>query len=271
MARAMGLVSTVTSTKGGVRLTQTMNGEEEDGSAYTYTQGMGETLKGQCQETKLMPTVMPTLKGMDRYPCPLQIAEVNSLGLFIRICNSSPHQHVDLSGYVLRQIEDTHPISFYRFPLNTHLSALQHITVWASAAKVSHNPPTDLVWKRNVSFRSNPQCITVLSRPSGQPVAFYRAVHSPPPAATGNPTVSLLQEGVRRPIESPDIDLNRNRCVSAPRNLNCKESHTMSYRSGVRQRPPLTPRFLPGWTHRASSPTSVLCSVTCYPANPLVL
>ncbi|XP_075422902.1 lamin tail domain-containing protein 2 isoform X4 [Ascaphus truei] len=225
MARAMGLVSTVTSTKGGVRLTQTMNGEEEDGSAYTYTQGMGETLKGQCQETKLMPTVMPTLKGMDRYPCPLQIAEVNSLGLFIRICNSSPHQHVDLSGYVLRQIEDTHPISFYRFPLNTHLSALQHIT----------------------------------------PVAFYRAVHSPPPAATGNPTVSLLQEGVRRPIESPDIDLNRNRCVSAPRNLNCKESHTMSYRSGVRQRPPLTPRFLPGWTHRASSPTSVLCSVTCYP------
>ncbi|KAM9301754.1 lamin tail domain-containing protein 2 [Gastrophryne carolinensis] len=101
-------------------------------------------------------------------PCPLEIAEVNPSGLFIRIVNVSQHQAVDISGFILWQLEGGHPVTMYRFPHNLILPGAQRVTVWASAAKVSHNPPTDLSWKGRVYFRSSSQCITVLARPNGQ-------------------------------------------------------------------------------------------------------
>ncbi|XP_073462170.1 lamin tail domain-containing protein 2 [Aquarana catesbeiana] len=125
------------------------------------------------------PMARATIPEHCNSPCPLKIAEVNSLGHFVRIVNSSPHQAVEISGYILWQLEGGHAVSMYRFPQNLILPAHQHVTVWASAPKVSHNPPTDLLWKGRVYFRSNPQCITVLSRPNGQPVASHQTEESP--------------------------------------------------------------------------------------------
>ncbi|CAH2325321.1 Hypothetical predicted protein [Pelobates cultripes] len=62
-------------------------------------------------------------------PCPLKIIEVNALGHFIRIFNSSHHNLVDLSGYILWQLEGNYPVTMYRFPQNIFLPALRHITV----------------------------------------------------------------------------------------------------------------------------------------------
>ncbi|KAM4723102.1 lamin tail domain-containing protein 2 [Rhinophrynus dorsalis] len=106
-----------------------------------------------------------------------------------------------MSGYILWQLEGNYPVSMYRFPLNTLLPGLHHITIWTSAAKVSHNPPTDFVWNGRVYFRSNPQCITVLSRPSGQPVASYSVPKSLVPAKTDNPCSSINQKAITCPLE----------------------------------------------------------------------
>ncbi|KAE8607376.1 hypothetical protein XENTR_v10011156 [Xenopus tropicalis] len=136
-----------------------------------------------------------------RSPCPLKIVEVNPFGHFVRIWNSSPFCHVDLSGYILWQLEGNYPVSVYRFPQNIFLPACQHVTVWASASKVSHNPPTDLRWKGRLYFRTNPQCITVLSRPTGQPVASYRPLHSLPGGIPDETGKCVQEEETRNHLE----------------------------------------------------------------------
>ncbi|XP_068117768.1 lamin tail domain-containing protein 1-like [Hyperolius riggenbachi] len=133
-------------------------------------------------------------------PCPLKIAEVNPLGSFIRLVNSSLHENVDISGYILWQLEGGHPVSMYRFPQGLTIPACQQVTVWASAAKVSHNPPTDLLWKGRVYFRSNMDCITVLSRPNGQPVASYKTVEPRSLHTTVRTSVSQNQKSRRWPV-----------------------------------------------------------------------
>lgn len=98
----------------------------------------------------------------------------------------------------------------YRFPHNLLLPSLQHITIWASGAKVSQNLPTDLVWKGRVYFRSNPQCITVLSRPNGQPVAFLKNKEFSSWPEYGRPGLCQIQKAIRRPV------MEQNKVYSTP-------------------------------------------------------
>ncbi|KAM4618073.1 lamin tail domain-containing protein 2 [Discoglossus pictus] len=200
-------------------------------------------------------------------PCPLKIIEVNSLGHFIRILNSSPYQQYDLSCYILWQLENNHPVSMYRFPINTVLPALQHITVWVSAAKVSHKPPIDLSWKGRMYFRSNPQCITVLSRPNGQPVTYYQAVHSLHPRTSDNTSISLRQEDVKEQmvegyqsvIESPKATLYRTRCASAPPNLSMRTPQIVSCSVLTRPNTSLMPRPPSARMHGGCPAATVIC------------
>ncbi|XP_053304699.1 lamin tail domain-containing protein 2 [Spea bombifrons] len=169
-----------------------------------------------------------------------------------------------MSGFILWQLEGNYPVSIYRFPFNVFLPAQQHITVWASAAKVSHNPPTDLVWKGRVYFRSNPQCVTVLSRPNGQPVASYTAVEIFSPSTANNRYTATCQS----PIPLYDTKVSetappRTQCMSTILDLSCKRLPTVPYHPGVKQRSPPTPRTPPGWTHLRSRSTFV----TCYPSR----
>ncbi|XP_075043569.1 lamin tail domain-containing protein 2 [Mixophyes fleayi] len=182
--------------------------------------------------------------------CPLKIVEVNSLGYFIRILNTSPHQDIDIGGYILRQLEGEHAISMYRFPQNLLISALQHITVWASAAKISHNPPTDLVWKGRLYFRSSPKCITVLSRPNNQPVASYKTEDSPYLYTAARPSVyqnqkltsQLMTEQNQSNSNSPSPALPRTCGVSAMPYRHSSITQSMSYVPGIGQQSPLTSR-----------------------------
>ncbi|XP_041445928.1 lamin tail domain-containing protein 1-like [Xenopus laevis] len=188
-----------------------------------------------------------------RSPCPLKIVEVNDFGHFVRIWNSSPSCHVDLSGYIIWQLEGNHPVSIYRFPQNSFLPACQHVTVWASASKVSHNPPTDLVWKGRLYFRTNPQCITVLSRPSGQPVASYRTSPSLPAWIPDKSEESVQEEETRNHLEEEATKANqtpRSRYSSANSSGSCSASQALFSRTGS----PVTPRITSGQTR---SPTFV--------------
>ncbi|XP_056383085.1 lamin tail domain-containing protein 2 isoform X2 [Hyla sarda] len=148
----------------------------------------------------------------------LKIAEVNSLGHFIRIMNTSAEQDIDISGYLLQQLEGGQVVSMYRFPHSLLLPSLQHITIWASGAKVSQNPPTDLVWKGQVYFRSNPQCITVLSRPNGQPVAFLKNKELSSWSETASSNLCKVQRVIRRPVmEQNNVNSTPSPITTLPR------------------------------------------------------
>nr|XP_014341756.1 PREDICTED: lamin tail domain-containing protein 1 [Latimeria chalumnae] len=49
--------------------------------------------------------------------------------------------------------------------------------VWAAAAKVPSNPPTDFLWKEQYKFGAGPECTTILCKPSGQALAWYTPAH----------------------------------------------------------------------------------------------
>ncbi|XP_069824383.1 lamin tail domain-containing protein 2 [Dendropsophus ebraccatus] len=141
---------------------------------------------------------------------PLKIVEVNPLGHFIRIMNTSTEQDIDIGGYLLLQRDGGQVVSMYRFPHNLLLPSLQHITIWASGAKASQNLPTDLVWKGRVYFRSDPQCITVLTRPNGQPVAFFKNKESSSWPEIARPNLCKIQRSIRRPV------MEQNKVYSTP-------------------------------------------------------
>ncbi|XP_073515642.1 lamin tail domain-containing protein 2 isoform X2 [Phyllobates terribilis] len=179
-----------------------MNRREENGSALfrnahdKQVARKKRTARG-CQQR---PASHGAIQEMCSSSGPLKIVEVNSLGHFIRIMNTSQDQDIDISGYLLLQLEGGQVVSVYRFPHNLLLASLQHITIWASGAKVSQNLPTDLVWKGRVYFRSNAQCITVLTKPNGQSVASLRNKESPSRLETVRPSLCKHQKAIIRPV-----------------------------------------------------------------------
>ncbi|XP_078538962.1 lamin tail domain-containing protein 2 isoform X2 [Lissotriton helveticus] len=111
----------------------------------------------------------------------LKISEVNPSGRYIRIFNSSRAETADLSGCVIQQWIGGHPVALFRFPLNTGLPPQQCITIWASAADIPCESSTELHWKQQLHFRTGPECTTLLTRPGGQPIDWFRAPHRASP------------------------------------------------------------------------------------------
>nr|XP_014349805.1 PREDICTED: prelamin-A/C-like isoform X2 [Latimeria chalumnae] len=107
----------------------------------------------------------------------LKIKEVNSLGYFVRLFNTSYYQDIDLSGHLILQYVGGYPVSLYRVPQHIWLPARQYITIWAAVSNVTNNPPTDLLWKQQRKFRAGPECTTFICKPNGQPIAWYTSLH----------------------------------------------------------------------------------------------
>ncbi|XP_075066551.1 lamin tail domain-containing protein 1 isoform X2 [Mixophyes fleayi] len=106
----------------------------------------------------------------------LEITDVDPSGNFVRIINQSPHKEKDIGSYLLQQNIRGHPVSIYRFPPKTRIMASDAVTVWASAADMPHNPPTDFLWKQQSKFVTEPRCTTILCTPNGQAVAWFTPV-----------------------------------------------------------------------------------------------
>ncbi|XP_071974310.1 lamin tail domain-containing protein 2-like isoform X1 [Engystomops pustulosus] len=240
-----------------------MNATEENGSAsprITYKKQVSRSnRKGRGSQPR--PPTQPGIEEMCSSSGPLKIDEVNSLGHFIRIINVSTDQDIDVSGFLLLQLEGAQVVSVYRFPYNVILEPLQHITIWASGAKVSHNPPTDLVWRGRVYFRSNPPCITVLSRPNGQPVAFYKSEELTLRPDSSRPIQCKHQKAIRRPVmdqnkvySTPPLTTTLTRtCCTAEVRI---PHNTLPY--STYNRPKLYSAFrISGLAHRGPHPVSV--------------
>uniref|UniRef100_A0A673JUJ1 Lamin B1 n=1 Tax=Sinocyclocheilus rhinocerous TaxID=307959 RepID=A0A673JUJ1_9TELE len=94
------------------------------------------------------------------------IDELDVDGNFIRLHNSS-EQDQPMAGFQLtRTIGDVS--ATYKFTAKYVLKAGQKVTIWASNAGVSSNPPTDLIWKSQSSWGSGKNIKVLLLSPGGE-------------------------------------------------------------------------------------------------------
>ncbi|XP_016377190.1 lamin-B1 [Sinocyclocheilus rhinocerous] len=102
------------------------------------------------------------------------IDELDVDGNFIRLHNSS-EQDQPMAGFQLtRTIGDVS--ATYKFTAKYVLKAGQKVTIWASNAGVSSNPPTDLIWKSQSSWGSGKNIKVLLLSPGGEEVAVRSTV-----------------------------------------------------------------------------------------------
>ncbi|XP_063173302.1 lamin-A-like [Candoia aspera] len=105
------------------------------------------------------------------------VEEVDLEGKFVRLRNKSNEDQSLGNWQIKRQNGDEAPIC-YRFPPKFTLKAGQLVTIWAAGAGVTHNPPTDMVWKNQTSWGSGDSLRTALLTSSGEEVAMRKLVRT---------------------------------------------------------------------------------------------
>ncbi|KAM9148940.1 lamin tail domain-containing protein 2 [Pangshura tecta] len=153
-------------------------GGETRCALFTVRQGVGEeeTLLSSFFLWCILPSICLRTPRTPMDTGFLKITTVNCKGKFVRILNTSLDQDVDLSGFIIQQWIGGYPVSIYRFPPDTTLPALHHVTVWA-AADCTHKKPADVTRRTQLYFRTGPECTTVLSNAKGQTLSRYTAPH----------------------------------------------------------------------------------------------
>ncbi|KAG7253813.1 hypothetical protein CRUP_002949 [Coryphaenoides rupestris] len=97
------------------------------------------------------------------------VEELDTDGKFIRLHNAGDEAQA-MGGYELtRTVGDTS--ATYKFTPKSVIKADHRVTLWASDAGVSANPPTDLLWKGQVSWASGQDVCVVLTNPDREEVA----------------------------------------------------------------------------------------------------
>ncbi|XP_076140481.1 lamin-B1 isoform X2 [Alosa pseudoharengus] len=100
--------------------------------------------------------------------------ELDVDGKFVRLQNTSEEDQAMVGYEMTRAIGDTS--ATYKFTPKYVLKAGQKVTIWASNAGVSSNPPTDLVWKSQSSWGTGEDVKVVLTDPQGEEVAVRSTV-----------------------------------------------------------------------------------------------
>ncbi|KAG6927013.1 lamin tail domain containing 2, partial [Chelydra serpentina] len=151
----------------------------EQSQALCHLTHAGPRGIGVCK-TSVIPSDLSKGEEYERAPGDtgfLKITTVNRKGKFVRILNTSLDQDMDLSGFIIQQWIGGYPVSIYRFPPDTTLPALHHVTVWAAGADCTHKKPADVTLRAQQYFRTGPECTTVLSNAKGQTLSRYTAPH----------------------------------------------------------------------------------------------
>nr|XP_028565621.1 lamin isoform X3 [Podarcis muralis]XP_028565622.1 lamin isoform X3 [Podarcis muralis]XP_028565623.1 lamin isoform X3 [Podarcis muralis]XP_028565624.1 lamin isoform X3 [Podarcis muralis] len=105
------------------------------------------------------------------------VEEIDLAGKFVRLRNKSNEDQSLGNWQIKRQNGDEAPIS-YRFPPKFTLKAGQLVTIWASGAGVTHNPPSDMVWKNQSSWGTGDSLRTALLTSTGEEVAMRKLVRT---------------------------------------------------------------------------------------------
>jgi len=99
---------------------------------------------------------------------PVCIDELDTDGKFIRLHNAGDQDQAMVGYEMTRTIGDVS--ATYKFTPKYVLKAGQKVTVWASNAGVSSNPPTDLIWKSQ-AWGTGEDVQVLLLNPQGEEVA----------------------------------------------------------------------------------------------------
>uniref|UniRef100_A0A8C7LN06 Lamin A/C n=1 Tax=Oncorhynchus mykiss TaxID=8022 RepID=A0A8C7LN06_ONCMY len=98
------------------------------------------------------------------------VDEVDLEGKYVRLSNKANEDQLLGHWQVKRQVGTSTPI-VYKFPPKFNLKAGQTVTIWASGAGGTHNPPSDLVWKTQNSWGSGDLFQTILVSANGEEMA----------------------------------------------------------------------------------------------------
>ncbi|KAL4646773.1 lamin [Arapaima gigas] len=105
------------------------------------------------------------------------VDEVDLDGKYVRLSNKADQDQPMGHWQVRRQIGSQAPI-VYKFPPKFTLKAGQTVTIWASGAGATHNPPSDLVWKTQSSWGCGDQFQTTLMNSSGEEMAMRKVTRT---------------------------------------------------------------------------------------------
>ncbi|KAM3655056.1 lamin-B1 [Ammospiza maritima maritima] len=130
----------------------------------------------------------------------VSIEEIDVDGKFIRLKNIS-EQDQPMGGWeMIRKIGDTS--ASYRYASRYVLKAGQTVTIWAANAGVTANPPTDLMWKNQLSWGTGEDVKVVLKNSQGEEVAQRITVFQTTARKGENEEV---EEEVAEALEEEDI------------------------------------------------------------------
>uniref|UniRef100_A0A8C4QAM2 Lamin A n=1 Tax=Eptatretus burgeri TaxID=7764 RepID=A0A8C4QAM2_EPTBU len=104
------------------------------------------------------------------------IEDVDIDGMFVCLVNNTQEDQCMEDWTLKRQIGHQAKIE-YTFPSDYVLSAGKTVTVWAASGGVSHNPPTDLLWKNQSSWGTGDDIRTFLLDSTGK-VSSHVLMHS---------------------------------------------------------------------------------------------
>ncbi|KAG8431362.1 hypothetical protein GDO86_018964 [Hymenochirus boettgeri] len=105
------------------------------------------------------------------------VEEVDVEGKYVRLRNKSNEDQSLGNWQIKRQIGEETPI-VYRFPPRLILRANQTVTIWASGAGATNNPPSDLVWKAQSSWGTGDSIRTALLTNNNEEVAMRKLVRT---------------------------------------------------------------------------------------------
>uniref|UniRef100_A0A8C2ZZ74 Lamin A/C n=1 Tax=Cyclopterus lumpus TaxID=8103 RepID=A0A8C2ZZ74_CYCLU len=105
------------------------------------------------------------------------VDEVDLDGKYVRLSNKSDEDQNLGNWQVKRQVGSGAPIIF-KFPVKFTLKAGQRVTIWASGAGGTHNPPSDLVWKTQPSWGTGDLFQTTLISANGEEMAMRKVTRT---------------------------------------------------------------------------------------------
>ncbi|XP_034730684.1 prelamin-A/C-like [Etheostoma cragini] len=107
----------------------------------------------------------------------ITVDEVDLEGKFVRLSNKADEDQ-SLSGWqVKRQVGNASAI-VYKFPNKFTLKAGGTVTIWAESGSGTHKPPTDLVWKNQISWGTGDLLQTTLINANGEEMAMRKVTRT---------------------------------------------------------------------------------------------
>ncbi|XP_029976735.1 lamin-A-like isoform X1 [Salarias fasciatus] len=105
------------------------------------------------------------------------VDEVDLDGKYVKLSNKADEDQNLGNWQVKRQVGSGTPIIF-KFPAKFSLKAGQRVTIWASSAGGTHNPPSDLVWKTQNSWGTGDVFQTTLISANGEEMAMRKVTRA---------------------------------------------------------------------------------------------